>query len=332
MPEKSLKKIALAFPGCSGRAIACIGMLEVFDEYDIPISMISACSSTSIVACAYAAGTLPLLKEKYMSMGKKDFFDLFEYSFKSGVFSLGKLDDALKDIVPYDNLEDLKIPISLAASDLISGKEVSLTMGNIVKAIKASCAYPGLFEPVMWGGKVLVDGGLFSITPIEAVKNMDPDYVIAISMHNEPYLFVKQFLRIKSFFNFFKKVFGLKSSISRFQGGDIETNDINAPSFMNVLNASLDYAIKERQKEEVFDCDLLIDFDSRGFKTIDLNQSEKIYQQGRIVAKKAIPEILKLLNEDSKSEKNQKTNHFSVDKEHVSYELSKIAAENKIGN
>jgi NTE family protein len=332
MPEKSLKKIALAFPGCSGRAIACIGMLEVFDECGIPISMISACSSTSFVACAYAAGTLPLLKEKYMSMGKKELFDMLGYSFKSGIFSLDKLDNVLREIIPYDNLEDLNIPVSLAASDLVSGKEVSLTMGNIARAIKASCAYPGLFEPVMWGGKVLVDGGLFSITPIDEAKDMDPDYVIGISMHNEPYLFVKQFLRIKNFFNFFKKIFGLRSSIFRFQEGYIETDDMNIPSFMNVLNASLDYAIKERKKEEKFDCDLVIDFDSRGFKTIDLNQSEKIYQQGRIVAKKAVPEILKLLNGNLNPEKNQKTNRLSVDKEHINYELSKIAAENKIGN
>jgi hypothetical protein len=63
-----------------------------------------------------------------------------------------------------------------------------------------------------------------------------------------------------------------------------------------------------------------------------LNQSEKIYQQGRIVAKKAVPEILKLLNGNLNPEKNQKTNRLSVDKEHINYELSKIAAENKIGN
>src|SRR6202142_2949263 len=105
--NKKPKKIGLALPGSSGQAIAYIGMLEVFQENNIPIGCIAATSSATLVACSYACGTLQKFKEKYFNMTQKDFYELFEPSFNGGFFSLDRIGPALNEIINIENLENL---------------------------------------------------------------------------------------------------------------------------------------------------------------------------------------------------------------------------------
>jgi NTE family protein len=147
------RTIALALPGCGTGAIAVIGMIEELQANGIPIDMIAACSSTSFVAAAYANGTLPVLKRRYIELAEKGFSTMFKLSFDTGLFSLDPVEEEMQNILTVENIEDLNIPIAISTSDLFSGTELSLTMGNISRAIKASCAYPGLFNAIRWGNR-----------------------------------------------------------------------------------------------------------------------------------------------------------------------------------
>lgn len=303
--------IAFAFPGCAGGAIACVGMLDELNAQGVPVSMIASCSSTSIMATAYAAGRLDELRDFYLGLRGRDFWHLLKFSMKSGIFTLGRLAEVLHQITPVENIEDLDIPVAIMASDLVSGEAVTLTMGNISRAVNASCSYPGLFEPVIWGGKVLVDGGLFSIIPDRAARSFNADLVIAVEMHNQHYIFVPPMIWIRKLVLALKRLFGfnpkqLKMN-SKSADGDAQ------PSFLQILGVSMDYAIQRRtlKRSSTVDCDLLIDFDTRGTKGLEFNRPADLYNKGRATIRHAMPEIRKLMAEGPRSKITHEVLHES---------------------
>lgn len=304
------KNLALALSGCGGRAVAYIGILEVFDENNIPIDIIASCSSATFVACSYSSGTMPKLKEKLKSMSNKEAFEIFNISMKSGIFSLDNLDRAYGEFLTVDNLEEFKIMNLIVASDITKGETVVFSIGNVLRAIKASCSMPGIFEPVVWGDKILVDGGLFSIVPVEVASEHGGDVVIGVDMAVSRNLFKDNFLHLKTGYDFFALPFrkfksaarGLKAQIF---GSGAQTLDypvvdqIKVPNLGSVLGTAMDYAIKERKKGERFRCDLMLEPNVKGFSKIRTEDFEKIYLEGRRTAIEAMPRIKELLR-DSK--------------------------------
>ncbi len=300
---KHRKSIALAMSGCGGRAVAYIGMLEVFKENNIPIDMISSTSSATLVAAAFSCDNLEILKEMYFSMGKKELFDLFEPTFKGGLFSLDRVENEARKFITVENLEELKIPVAIVAADIVHGEEVVFTMGNIMRAIKASCSMPGLFTPVVWGDKVLIDGGLFSIIPVEAARAWGATYVVGIDMSTSRDLFSNRILHLKKGYNFLKRpvVYALDSARkireAVFGARDNERNidNIKIPSVASILGKALDYAIYERRKNEFIDCDLIIQPDIKGYGDLDMDQMHNMYLEGRRAGEIAIPQIRAML-------------------------------------
>lgn len=325
MQTEQRPKIAIALPGCAGGAVACMGILDELAANNIPIDMIAACSSTSIVACAYASGNVEALRQRTRDIGKLGFLKLFSPSFRSGMFSLKPVEKELAKIVYAKNIEELNIPVTIVASDIVSGKEVWFTSGNIFKAVEASCAYPGLFEPVIDGNKVLVDGGLFSVIPTKAAYDMGADLVIGVEMYNQRYIFVPPLRKLKSMINAFKDFIGTHiGSIIAFRE---EHSEHRKFGFFRVLGASIDYAIEEHKKVEEYDCDLLIDFNVRGMKEFEFTHADDLYNQGRSVAKRSMPAIKELL---ANGHVLRATEHTPRTSEHPEYSAVEVIEEVEI--
>ncbi len=306
MPTKVNKPtIALAMSGCGGRAVVYIGMLEVFVENKIPISMIACTSSATLVACSFACGHLDLMKETYFKMSGKDLMDLFELEpkFKGGMFSLDPIEEATKTFITVDNLEELDIPVSIVASDIVHGEEVVFTMGNIMRAIKASCSLPGLFTPVVWGDKILIDGGLFNIIPVEAARAWGATYVIGIDMSTSRDLFSSKLLQLKRSYNFLKRpvvnaiYWGRRAKVALLGEEEriVNINNIKVPSIAAILGKAMDYALYERRKAEFIDCDLIITPNIKGYGDVSMDQINNMYAEGRRAAEAALPEIREML-------------------------------------
>lgn len=302
------KKLGLALSGCGSRAVMYFAMLEVFDEHGIKIDMISSCSSSTFVACAYSCGNLKGLKDLYFSLNRKELFDLFTPTFKGGIFSFDKATEVLRKHITVDNLEDLPIPVSIVASDITHGSTVTFNIGNIDRAIKASCCMPGLFEPVVWNGRTLVDGGLFQIVPAAAVKDMGADIVIAVDLAATRNLFTNGALHLRRGYNMItmplKLLNILKTKVASAleltaEPGHVVTisDEPATPSIFAVVAKSMDYAMDERAKGEHFICDLILKPSVDGFKDIDMGNREAMYAEGRRAALEALPAIKKLLEE-----------------------------------
>ena len=210
-------KIGLALSGGSAKGFAHTGALKVIDSLQIPIDYIAATSFGSIIGALYSMGytakelermgnetdwnnvlsDLPDRKElpyfrkldtdKFqMQFGINEFKPIAPSGLINGQRVYSGLNQWIKEYEKIRNFDDFPIPFKCIAADLITGNEVILDKGSISKAIRASCSIPSVFKPVQWGDSLLVDGGVINNLPIDVVKNMGADIIIAIDVAATP--------------------------------------------------------------------------------------------------------------------------------------------------
>lgn len=182
-------RVALVLSGGGVRTVAQIGVIEVLKEHNIPIDLIVGTSGGSIIGALYADKAdvenmkkigLEFKKTQVIKLSLKDAFE-GTTSLRGGIDgSLGER--YIEQVVEAKEFKDLKIPLIAVATDLKTGKTVSLRSGKIAPSIRASCAIPGLFSPVALSGMMLVDGGVTSPLPVDVAKEYDPDLIIAVDV------------------------------------------------------------------------------------------------------------------------------------------------------
>jgi NTE family protein len=173
--------IGLALGGGFARGFAHLGILQVLEENQIPISHIAGTSVGSILGAAYASGApLARIMETCRTLRFRD-IARWRVS-RLGLASNQRLGDLIGRVFESRQFEDLRIPLAVVATDLTSGEPVVFTQGNLVDAIRASCAFPGLFEPVQIGTRCLADGGLVAPVPTHAVRGLGATSVVGISV------------------------------------------------------------------------------------------------------------------------------------------------------
>lgn len=177
------KKIGLALSGGGARGFAHIGVLKVLAERNITFDMIAGTSAGAIIGGCLAAGMTPL--EIEIMASKVGYVNMMRPSFSpKGVLSNVPLGNFLRRELPVDRFENLAIPFAAVAFDIKAGQEIVLKdKGDLVTAIRASCAVPGVFVPVNDGeGRLLVDGGVTSVLPVDAVRSLGAEIVISIDV------------------------------------------------------------------------------------------------------------------------------------------------------
>jgi len=173
--------IGLALGGGFARAYAHLGVLRVLEEHHIPISCISASSIGSILAAAYASGApLASIVSKCREIRFRD-FARWRVS-RWGLASNKRFGALVHRFFDSNQFEDLAIPTAIVATDLATGDPVVFKQGSLADAIRASCAFPGLFEPVMIGTRCLADGSLVAPVPTRAARELGAESVVGISV------------------------------------------------------------------------------------------------------------------------------------------------------
>ena len=211
--------IGVALGGGGARGAAHVGVLQALQEMNIPIDFVSGTSMGSVVGSLFCIGLSP--EEIEVEMSGVDWDDLFsdrprrqdrtfrrkeddtsfflpvefgwkdeKVAFSSGIIAGQKLAFAFphKSLVlgGRSNFDDLAYPFRPVATDLRTGEMVVLERGNLLKAVRASMSIPGVFPPVKWGQHILVDGYLSRNLPVDVVRNMGADIVIAVNVGADP--------------------------------------------------------------------------------------------------------------------------------------------------
>jgi NTE family protein len=173
--------IGLALGGGFARGFAHLGVLQVLEQHHVPISCIAGTSVGSILGAAYASGApLARIIATCRTLRLRD-IARWRVS-RLGFASNHRLGDLIERVFEARQFEDLQIPMAVVATDLNSGEPVVITHGNLIDAIRASCAFPGLFEPVEIGTRCLADGGLVAPVPTRAARDLGAEYVLGVSV------------------------------------------------------------------------------------------------------------------------------------------------------
>ena len=171
----------MALGGGFARGFAHLGVLRVLEQHNIPVTHIAGSSVGSILGAAYASGA-PLERIVECCRGLR-FRDIARWRVsRLGLANNQRLAGLIERVFESRQFEDLRIPVAVVATDLTSGDPVVFTQGNLVDAIRASCAFPGLFEPVEIGTRCLADGGLVAPVPTRAARSIGAPIVIGVSV------------------------------------------------------------------------------------------------------------------------------------------------------
>jgi NTE family protein len=186
-------KVGLALAGGFARGITHIGVLRVFREAGIPIDMVAGTSVGALIGASYCAGASLELMERVACETKFTDFGRWTPSWM-GLATNQRLEQFLARFSTIKNFEELKTPLAIAATDINAGLPVYYYQkGPILPALRASCAYPGLFVPIQHEGRTLVDGFLTALVPYEGLLLMGAEVVIAVylepGLNGEPRTF-----------------------------------------------------------------------------------------------------------------------------------------------
>lgn len=208
------RKIGLALGGGGVRGLAHIGILNLLEELDLEPFCISGTSMGAIVGSGYALykdanhvkqSILRIIKE--CSLEKLEEFSYKTHYFhkekdlkerflsfikemyiwkqqkeKLSILSSDWLDRSIDKFVDGFKFKDLNLSFSAVAVDLLTGEEVIFNTGNLNIALKASSAIPGIFPPIAYEGRELIDGGIINTVPVEICRKMNPDKIIAVNV------------------------------------------------------------------------------------------------------------------------------------------------------
>ena len=181
------RKLGLAL-GCGGwRGLVHAGVIKSLEEKQIKIDYIAGSSIGSIVGGLYAVtGKIKVVEDIIGSVGYKTLFRVLwdrPFGKKNGLVDGVKMDKFFRDIVGNVNIEDLKIPFGAVCADIFSGKLVVINKGDLVTAIRASCAIPIIFKAVEMENTTLIDGGAISPVPCQVCKDMGANVVVGVSLY-----------------------------------------------------------------------------------------------------------------------------------------------------
>ncbi|MEA2064985.1 MAG: patatin-like phospholipase family protein [Patescibacteria group bacterium] len=186
MINKKQPKIGLALGSGGVKGLSHIGVIKVLEENNIPIDYITGSSIGALVGAFYAANqNINDLEKIALEATWRTGLSIVDPTFNGGLVKGKRLENLIKTWIASDlNFNDLKIPLVVITTDLITGKEVHIKYGNIIKAIMASLSVPIIFQPVKYKNKLLADGGLSNPLPDDVARAMGADIVIAVNLDN----------------------------------------------------------------------------------------------------------------------------------------------------
>ncbi len=180
------RRVGVALGSGSARGLAHIGVLHAIEEAGLEVAAIAGASMGAFIGGVYAAGRLERLAAEFRAMDWKGIAALLDPVFpRSGLIDGQKVADWVRAQVGAVTIESLPVAFRAIATDLASGEAVAIGAGDLIEAVRASIAVPGIFTPARVNGRLLVDGGLVDPVPVGAVRALGADFVIAVDLNHD---------------------------------------------------------------------------------------------------------------------------------------------------
>ncbi len=256
-------RVALVLGGGAARGFAHVGVIRALEKEKIQVDMVVGTSVGSLIGALYASSQNSFELEWTAFTLERD--DLFDYGLMGAVTGMGvvkgdKLERFVRAKVPQANIENLKLPFAAVATDLNRGQRVVLDHGPVARAVHASSAIPGVFEPVEYQGKLLVDGGVMENIPISVAREKGADIVIAVD---------------------------ISENVTNF----------NISNIVDVTLQAVNIMFDQNVKNQVKNADVVISPAVGDVAMLDFTQKKRCMQAGVDATEKAMPQIRQKIEE-----------------------------------
>jgi len=182
--ETKRKKLGLVLGGGGARGLAHVGVIKVLLKHNIPIDFLAGTSVGAWVSAHYALyQNCEKLEELTVGRQREKLSILLNPAIKGGLVKGEKVKKLLSSWLGDQTFADAQIPFAVVATDLIKGEAVVLREGEIVPAVYASMAVPGVAKPLYTDDAILVDGGVCNPVPSSVVREMGADVVLAVNLN-----------------------------------------------------------------------------------------------------------------------------------------------------
>lgn len=180
------QKVALALGSRGARGLAYIGVIEELEKQGFEISSVSGSSMGAVIGGFYAMGKLNVYADWMRTLKKRDVYSLMDIAFsQSGLLKGDRVFNKMKEFIPDMLIEEMNIPFSAVATDVINREEVVFTSGSFYTAARASVAIPAIIIPYIRGDKVFVDGGLLNPVPVNHVKRTEDEILVVVNLYDD---------------------------------------------------------------------------------------------------------------------------------------------------
>jgi len=181
------EKVGLALGSGGARGWCHIGVMRALDDLGVKPALVAGCSMGALVGVAWAADRLDALEAWVLSLTPGKYVGLMDVRLGSGgLIEAREIEVMLRDIGVADRIEQLPRPFGAVATDMETGREVWLKQGATYPAVRGSVGIPGVFSPIRYQGKWLLDGGLSNPIPVSLARAMGAEVVIAVNPNAKP--------------------------------------------------------------------------------------------------------------------------------------------------
>jgi NTE family protein len=176
-------RIGLALGSGAARGWAHIGVIRALGEHGVRPDVVSGTSMGAVVGAAYAAGQMDPFEVWARKLEFRQVVSYLDLSFRGGLITARRLFEFFEEVLPHRAIGSLDLPFAAVGTDLANGQEVWMREGDLLAALRASIALPGLITPSQWCGRWMVDGGLVNPVPVSLCRALGADSVIAVDLN-----------------------------------------------------------------------------------------------------------------------------------------------------
>lgn len=276
------KNVALVLSSGGARGFAHIGVIKVLENLGYNITSVAGTSMGALVGGIHASGKLNEFEEWVSGLDVMEVLKLTDISLSKKGFVKGtRIIEKMKEIVPDRNIEDLPIPYSAIATDLIRGRERIFNSGSLFDAIRASISIPTFFQPFSMGGDYFVDGGLVNPIPINRVKRHDGDLLAVVDVNADiPHIRVEPLPDEEESWG--KSYLRRIRKINAHAGKHIPRNEKDDIGLFNLNNRSISIMLNQIAALTLMDhkVDIMIQISKDSYGTYDFYKAGEIIREG----------------------------------------------------
>jgi len=279
-----MRDVALVLSSGGARGLAHIGVIEELEAQGYRITSIAGCSMGALIGGFYAAGKLADYREWMKTIDRKKMRDLIDFSLSWNHIVKGeRIIEAMKEVVPDVNIEDLPIPYCAVSTDWEHGEEIVFREGSLYEAIRASISLPSFFNPVRKDGRILIDGGVVNPLPLNRVVRHEGDILVCSDVSGYDYTAQSNL----------QQVAREKRKTDRSLGGIILNKLIPKNiefNYITLLSRSSSLMIRQNSRlmVQLMKPDVYIDIQMNKYGGFDYDKSEKLITIGRSNARQAL--------------------------------------------